>query len=265
MTSSTDSTQRFSNRVADYVNYRPRYPHGVVDFARDTLGLATDDAIADIGSGTGFLAEIFLQNGNIVYGVEPNREMREAGERLLAGYDRFHSVDATAEATTLGDASVRLVTAGQAFHWFDPEAARAEFRRILIPGGHVMLVWNQRRSATTPFLAAYEELLHAYGNDYENVGHRGHVTSDDSDLREFFAPDTMSIEIIPGQIQLFDFEGLKGRVLSSSYMPTAGHARFDAMVSALRDIFAAHQSNGHIRFEHDTMIYYGSLDKDCNN
>src|SRR5688572_24438001 len=167
----TDVTRRFSGRVDNYIRYRPGYPDAIVETLRDDCGLTADSIVADVGSGTGILTEMFLRHGNLVYGVEPNREMREAAERLLAGYDRFRSVAATAEDTTLADASADVITAGQAFHWFDRQRARAEFARILKPRGWVSLIWNVR-SETTPFLTAYEQLLKVYATEYEQVDHR---------------------------------------------------------------------------------------------
>ena len=150
----SDSTRRFSSRVDNYVKYRPSYPPEVVELLAAECGLTPGALVADIGAGTGLLAELFLQNGYRVLGVEPNREMRQAGERLLGDYPHFTSIDGTAEVTTLADKSVDIITAGQAFHWFDREKARAEFARILRPGGWVALVWNERRVDATPFLAA---------------------------------------------------------------------------------------------------------------
>src|SRR6266704_3952779 len=178
-----DPTQRFSNRVENYLRYRPRYPAEILDALKAECGLQVTSLIADVGSGTGFLAEMFLSNGNQVFGIEPNREMREAGEQLLGSYSKFTSVAATAEATTLPEASVDFVTAGQAFHWFDRGRCREEFGRILRPGGWVVLVWNDRRTATTPFLTAYEHLLLTYSADYQQVNHK---RVDATVLREFF-------------------------------------------------------------------------------
>src|SRR5277367_2962064 len=138
----TDSKQRFSSRVADYVRYRPGYPSEALALLKKECGLLSGHAIADVGSGTGFLSELFLKSGNRVYGIEPNKEMREAGEEYLASYDSFASVDASAEATTLEDATIDFVTAGQAFHWFDATAVSREFRRILKPDGWVVVMWN---------------------------------------------------------------------------------------------------------------------------
>ena len=148
----SDSNTRFSDRVADYVRTRPGYPTAVLDILGTETGLNPATVVADVGAGTGLSAELFLRNGNTVFGVEPNREMREAAESLLAGYANFHSVAGSAESTTLPDASVDLIVAGQAFHWFDVPRARAEFRRILRPDGVVVLMWNTRRLDTTPFL-----------------------------------------------------------------------------------------------------------------
>ncbi len=251
----SDSTVRFSSRVAAYVRYRPRYPAAIVPALARECGLAPEAVIADLGSGTGFLAELFLENGNLVYGVEPNREMREAGARLLARYPRFTSVDGRAEATTLAAASVELVTAGQAFHWFDRPAARREFARILKPSGWVVLVWNVRRKTATAFLRAYERLLLEYSIDYRTVDH-SNVT--DEVIADFFAPGTFTVLSFENP-QVFDYDGLEGRLMSSSYVPESGHPNHAPMLAALRGLFAEHQVAGTVTFEHDTRLYVGRL------
>jgi ubiquinone/menaquinone biosynthesis C-methylase UbiE len=250
-----DVTQRFSTRVENYIKYRPGYPPQVLDTLKERCGLTPASVIADVGSGTGILAEIFLRNGNLVYGIEPNREMREAGERLLSGYPNFHSLDAKAEDTTLPDKSVDFVTAGQAFHWFKPAPARSEFSRILKTGGWVVLVWNFRQDATTEFLGAYERMLHTYGTDYAEVQHRGDAT--EANIIEFYG-DPPQLATFPNS-QSFDFEALKGRLLSSSYTPEPGHPNHEPMLHALRTIFDEHQENGRVTFEYDTRLYYGRL------
>src|SRR5713226_3126779 len=147
-----DAKQRFSNRVVDYVRYRPGYPSAVLDLLRSECGLQSSHVIADIGSGTGIMSKLFLENGNRVFGVEPNTEMRQAGEEYLASYDGFSSIEGSAESTTLGDSSIDFVTAGQAFHWFEKEKTRAEFRRILRGKGWVVIAWNDRRMEEAPGL-----------------------------------------------------------------------------------------------------------------
>src|SRR5262245_21384964 len=136
--------ERFTDRVENYVRYRPDYPPGVIEVLEREIGLTPEWKIAEIGSGTGLSSQLFLENGNEVYGVEPNLPMRMAAEHYLAGYEGFHSVAGTAEATTLPAGTMHAVVAAQAFHWFDAAAARVETRRILRFNGWAVLLWNKR-------------------------------------------------------------------------------------------------------------------------
>ncbi len=251
----SNSTTRFSDRVAYYIKYRPGYPAKVITLLNREIGLSPATVIADIGSGTGISSELFLKNGNRVFGVEPNQPMREAAESRLAGYDAFISINGTAEATTLPDASVDLVTAGQAFHWFDPDQARREFMRILKPGGAVALLWNDRRIDTTAFLQAYEAVLLDYATDYREVNHRN--VSDEM-LSRFFGSGGFTKAVLPNS-QLFDYAGLEGRLLSSSYVPAPGHPNYDPMLKRLREIFDAHQMDHCISFDYDTQVFSGRI------
>jgi SAM-dependent methyltransferase len=248
-------TQRFSSRVGNYVKYRPGYPSGVVETLANECGLTGQSVIADIGSGTGILSELFLKNGNRVFGVEPNREMREAGERLLKKYSNFTSVDGTAEATTLPDRSVDFVTAGQAFHWFDRARARREFARIVRLNGWIVLIWNERLTDTSAFLRAYEELLRKYGTDYAAVDHRN---VDAGAIAGFFAPHPFTLRKFENR-QVVDFDGAKGRLLSSSYTPEPAHANYDPMLHEFRSIFDQHQVDGQVAFDYVTRLYFGHL------
>ncbi len=252
-----DPTQRFSSRVDNYVRYRPRYPEAILETLRTDCGFTPESVVADIGSGTGFLTELFLQNGNTVYGVEPNPDMRAAGERLLQSYPGFHSVDARAEATTLPDHSFDLVVAGQAFHWFAPEKTKVEFARIMQPEGWVALVWNGRETSGSPFLVAYEQLLRTYGTDYEQVRHKG---TEENVLAAFFGPGALQKRIFDNQ-QTFDYEGLEGRLRSSSFTPEPGDPRFAPMLDALRDLFDRYQTEGKVTFVYRTVLYYGQPQK----
>jgi SAM-dependent methyltransferase len=252
----TDSTRRFSNRVDDYIRYRPSYPPAIVDLLAEECGLTPDWTIADIGSGPGNLTRLFLDHGAAVVGVEPNREMREAGERLLAGYPRFTSVEGTAEATGLPPASVDLVTAGQAFHWFDAARARQEFVRILRPPRWVALIWNERRVGSTPFLNAYEDLLLRFGSDYSAVRHQD--TASDDKIAAFFGPGGYRLTIFDNR-QLFDLAALQGRVRSSSYAPLPGQPGYDELAAGLERIFAEHQGDGVVSFDYDARLYLGRL------
>jgi ubiquinone/menaquinone biosynthesis C-methylase UbiE len=250
-----DPTQRFSDRVENYVRYRPTYPQAVVETLAVECRLKPASIIADIGSGTGILTKLFLDNGNRVQGVEPNREMREAGERLLVDCAGFASIATTAESTTLPDHSVDFVTAGQAFHWFNREKARAEFTRILKPGGWVVLVWNDRRINSTPFLEAYEKLLLTYTLDYREVSHR---LITDEVIASFFRPGEFKLKIFD-HTRMQDFEGWKGGLLSASYTPQEGHSNYAPMLDELRSLFQAYQVNGMVPAEWDTKMYYGQL------
>lgn len=253
-----NATQRFSSRVENYIKYRPHYPQAVIDYLRDNCQLTPASIVADIGSGTGISSQLFLQNGNLVYGIEPNREMREAGERLLKRYKNFKSIDGVAEATTLANASVDLIVAGQAFHWFDREKAKIEFARILKPQGWVVLIWNDRRTNSTPFLIAYEQLLQTYGTDYGRVNHK---QIDKTIIESFFGTAGYQ-QTSFDNYQNFDFDSLKGRLLSSSYTPEVGHQNYEAMLSELRKIFDTYQVNGNVVFEYDTRVYCGHLNSE---
>lgn len=251
---SKTSTVRFSDRVENYVRYRPGYPRQVLDLLRTECGLEPDHVIADIASGTGIFTKMLLENGNRVFAVEPNAEMREAGQNLLAAYDNLTSVAGTAEDTTLPSESVDFVTAAQAAHWFDRRRARAEFCRILKPGGWCVLIWNERRTATTPFLRNYEQLLLTYGTDYKEVRHERTTAV----IHEFFAPANYQESVFDLR-QRFDYEGTAGRLLSSSYAPLEDHPSHIPMMRELRRIVDAHAQQGWVEFEYNTRVYYGKL------
>jgi len=250
-----DAKQRFSSRVADYVRYRPGYPAALIEVLRRECGLRAEHLIADVGSGTGLLSKVFLDHGNRVIGVEPNAEMRAAGDEFLAGYEKFTSITGSSEATTLDDASVDFVTAGQAFHWFEPIGTRREFVRILKPNGWAVMIWNDRRIGETAFGRAYEDLLVRYSTDYTKVKDAYPETHD---MEEFFGKGNLRRYELPN-FQEFDFAGLAGRLRSSSYAPREGDARFEPMMALLREVFDANQTNDKVRMDYTTQIYAGHL------
>jgi SAM-dependent methyltransferase len=251
---SKSPTARFSDRVENYVRFRPGYPPEVLDLLRAECGLEPSHIVADIASGTGAFTRLLLENGDSVFAVEPNPEMREMGLHQLESYDRFVSVAGTAEETTLRSGSVDFVTAAQAAHWFDLPRARAEFGRILKTEGWCVLIWNERRTVETPFLQAYEELLLTYATDYKEVRHEGTTAI----IYEFFAP-VLCEERVFSLRQQFDFEGVAGRLLSSSYAPLEGHPSHAPMMQELRRIFRAHAVDDIVEFEYNTRVFYGKL------
>ena len=250
----SNATSRFSDRVDNYVRYRPGYPAEALELLKAECGLNRDHVVADIASGTGIWTRMLLENGNRVFGVEPNAEMRLAGEQFLAAFSNFTSVAGKAEATTLSGQTFDLLTSAQAAHWFDRPRARREFARILKPGGWLVLLWNERILDGTPFLRAYEQLLLTFGTDYESVRHERTTES----VNEFFDPLPYHARVFP-MAQSFDYAGLEGRLLSSSYAPGPGHPKHEPMLRALRGIFEEHALEGRVSFEYKTRVYFGRL------
>lgn len=243
------STARFSNRVGDYVRYRPGYPKQLLTALERMVGLTCDWRVADIGSGTGKLSELFLAYGCHVTGVEPNAEMRVAAEQLLGRNPDFRSVDGTAEHTGLAAGRYDLIAAGQAFHWFDAEAARAEFRRLLSERGWVALIWNDRRVGGTPFLDAYDALLRSQ-EEYSKAGHKG-----PKKIEGFFEKEPLTFTLLT--TQEFGWAGLLGRSLSSSYVPLEGQPGHAEFVRSLRELYDSTQLDGKVAFLYDTQMFVG--------
>ncbi len=264
----TTVTDRFSDRVQNYVKFRPHYPEELVALLLNEKIISTDSVIADIGSGTGISAELFLKNNFKVFGVEPNELMRLAAETILNEYlenKKFISVNASAEHTTLENKSIDAIISAQAFHWFKQDEFKLECKRILKPTGKIILMWNDRRTESTDFLKVYEDFLQMFGTDYKEVNHKN--VQDKKIFDNFFACPNDGVERGEGNYKEFtlfnfqdvDFEGLKGRVLSSSYMPNESHADYTHMINTLKKIFIRYQENGKVRLEYDTKIYSGTI------
>jgi len=246
-----NTVTRFSNRVSNYVKYRPGYPPEVLALFKNEMGLTRNSVMADIGSGTGLSAKLFLENDSTVYGVEPNAAMREAAQLYLKAFPNFISHDGTAENTNLDDASMDFVIAAQAFHWFDSERTRTEFQRVLKPGGYIGLLWNERQLDTTQFLREYEKFLLRHARDYEKVRHEN---IDQEKLADFFQAK-YKFATFPNE-QVFDLNGLRGRLLSASYMPADDDPSFPALEKELSELFAKYAEDGRIKVFYDTNIYY---------
>ncbi len=248
------STERFSNRVENYVKFRPNYPTEVLQIFRDEMNLQPSSIIADIGSGTGISTKIFLENGNEVFGIEPNQAMREASEVFLQDFPNFYPINGTAENTTLEDNTVDFIIAAQAFHWFDKAKTRMEFRRILRDNGFTALIWNERQLDSNDFLREYEQFLIKFGSDYKQVRHEN---VSENKIADFFGKTFRKKTLLNSQT--LDFNGLKGRVLSSSYMPSAEDTSFGEMEKELKQLFTRFQKNDTIEILYDTNIYFGQL------
>lgn len=247
-------TERFSSRAEDYARYRPSYPRAVVELLQARCALTARSVVADVGSGTGILTELLLASGAQVIGIEPNAAMRAAAEAHLAAAARFRSVAATAEATTLAAASVDLWVAGQAFHWFDVDPSRREALRVLRQGGCAALVWNERPQEARGFLADYEALLLQHAAEYAQITAS---RADAASMQRFFG-GPMECAEFPNQ-QSLDFDGLKGRLMSSSYAPEPGHPQHEPMLAGLGELFRRHARDGRTVFPYRTLVYFGPL------
>ena len=250
-----NSTTRFSDRVDRYIKYRPGYPDEIYAYLQTEAGLKPGAEIADLGSGTGLLSKLFLANRHTVYGIEPNADMRAAGEKFLKGEEKFISLNGQAEKIPLSKQSVDFVIAGQAFHWFDPHKSKIEVKRILRPGGQVALIWNSWEGKLSPFLEGYEELLINFGTDYNKVNRN--TNSENSILDFFGSSQTRYAEF--SNVQHFDFDGLQGRLLSSSYAPLEDHPNYRAMIDKLLSLYEHHVQDGKVRFDYRTTVYHAEM------
>jgi SAM-dependent methyltransferase len=246
--------ERFSNRAEDYARSRPGYPPAAIDLLAARCGLSASAVVADIGSGTGLLTEPLLERAAQVFAVEPNAPMRAAAEARLGGRARFHSVNGTAEATTLAPLSIDLIVVGQALHWFDVPRARREALRIIRSGGCGALLWNERPADPGPFLADYEALLLRRAAEYAQIKAR---RAEEASMRGFLG-EGMERASFPNQ-QTFDFEGLKGRLLSSSYAPEPGDPQFQPLLAELQALFQRHERGGRVVFPYQTLVYFAPL------
>ncbi|TBV12009.1 class I SAM-dependent methyltransferase [Stutzerimonas kirkiae] len=250
----SDSRQRFTDRVQDYVRFRPSYPANLVDFLH-AHGVEPAAKIVDIGAGTGIASKLLLDARHPLTAVEPNDAMRAAAQAWLGEYPGYTSVTGSAEHSGLPDACADLIIAAQAFHWFDPDGCRREFKRLLRPDGQVALFWNSRRLRGSAFLEGYEDLLRQHGTDYTDVAER---YPDAEQVADWFQGGLQTQTCIDNS-QRLDYQSLKGRLLSSSYAPKPDHPGYPAMLAALERLFDETQRDGHIDFDYDTEVYLGRL------
>jgi len=248
-------TERFSGRVEAYRRYRSGYSREIVPLLGERCGLTRDSIVADIGAGTGMLGELFLENGNRVFAVEPNAEMRAACEQLVERYPLLTCIDGTAEETRLADHSIDFIAVGRALHWFDQDKCRPEFARILREGGWVVLASQGPHARTERVVRDFQTILKEHGIDFARLRHRYDI---ESAARRLFAG---------GEFQEAEFysteemthEDLEGFVLSLSVTPQPDHPGFPAMRRALQEYFARYQSGGKLRMPVTCKIHFGRL------
>ncbi|MFB6351839.1 MAG: class I SAM-dependent methyltransferase [Bradymonadaceae bacterium] len=247
--------KRFSPRAAEYTRHRPEYPPALLDFLEEQGWIGIGTEVADVGAGTGIFTEQLIGKGCEVWAVEPNGAMLSMAQNRLQSRSQFHGVPADAEDIRMDDRTVDLVCVAQALHWFDLEAARSEFERILRKPERVALLWNIRDREASPFMAGFEDLIAEYGIDYEAVyerfddyiGDLDNFFGDSYDHRTFDHPQTVGEQ------------DLIGLVTSYSYMPRPNNENFDEMIESLRELFADHADGGTVDIQYDTELYYGLL------
>ena len=248
------SSDRFLGRVDAYARHRPSYPASAIDLLATHCGLKPGTDVVDLGSGTGILSALLLQRGARVFGIEPNREMRAYSDHALGG--EFRSESGTAENTRMPDRFFDLLVAGQAFHWFDPQKARVEALRILKPSAWAALFWNERQTGVIPFLEDYEALLRRYAPEYDAVTR---LRAEEGGIGQFFGRRPQ-LATFPNQ-QLLDFDGLAGRVMSSSYAPMPDRPEHEPLMAGLKEVFDRHQRDGKVVFLYQTLVYFGQPDR----
>ncbi|GAB4384659.1 MAG: class I SAM-dependent methyltransferase [Phycisphaerales bacterium] len=238
-------THRFSQRVDDYVRYRPDYPQAAIDAIFEGMGFASLLTVADVGAGTGILSRQLAARGALVVAVEPNPEMRAA----CTAHERILLQDGTAEATGLKDHSVDLITCGQAFHWFDTEKALAEFRRVIRGLGRLAIMWNTRDvddPVTTGYTAAIRKASDEHPAESRMDDVRGFEDSAYfTDLRALTFP----------HVQWLTLDGLIGRARSASYCPTSG-PKYRTLMDELTALHARHADpKGRVALRYVTKLF----------
>jgi len=250
-----NSTSRFSDRVNNYVKYRPGYPPEVISYLEKECRLSVGSVVADVGSGTGIFTKLLLEKGYTVYAVEPNEPMRQAADEQLGNYPGYHSTNGTAGATGLPPKTTDLIVCAQAFHWFNTPGTKVEFKRILKPGGHVALIWNNRDVEADAFATAYELLLQQQSGDYERVNHQN---LSETDFVNFYRDGKYSLVKFHNQ-QVFDFEELAGRAFSSSYVPAEETEAGQHFKTSLQELFDCYNRHGKVVFRYQTEVYLGKV------
>jgi ubiquinone/menaquinone biosynthesis C-methylase UbiE len=251
----SDPTKRFSDRVDNYVKYRPGYPPKVLEYLKDKCNLLNQSIIADVGAGTGIFTKLLLEADYQVYAVEPNEAMRNASVEQLSAYKKFKAINGKAESTTLSGQSIDLIVCAQAFHWFSNEATRVEFNRILKDNGKTALIWNNRITDADDFATAYNALLKNDSVDYNKVNHQN---ISDINFKAFFKDGKYVLKKFPN-VQVFDLDGLTGRAFSSSYVPPQDTDKGKVFLKLLKELFNKYNSNGHVSFHYQTEIYWGQV------
>ncbi len=227
----------FARSADAYERGRPEYPAEAIGFLVGLL--PAQPVVLDLAAGTGKLTRPLLDAGLRVVAVEPVAEMRAA---LPAGAE---ALEGTAEAIPLGAGSVDAVTVGQAFHWFDGDAALAEIARVLRPDGLLALLWN-RRVADDPVNQAIEDLVGPYRA--ATPSHRSGAWRDAFSRTKSFSP---LVEAAFDNVLEQDADGLEARVGSISFIASLEPAARERVRERARAI----AGSGVVTIPYRTEVY----------
>ncbi len=252
----TPNKLAFTDRAHFYARGRPTYPPMILDLLRSHCNLCAKSSVADVGSGTGAFCELLLQSGARVFGVEPDRQMREHAERALSSCTRFVSVEGAAEATMLPDRSIDILTAAQSFHWFDLRMFRHEAGRILRGAGWTMIVDNRRRRETDFEIALFGLQKEFAERQGENV--MDPLPSQETAMRDLFGATSYEKSVFPHE-QNLDWQTLIARLLSNSTVPAVGQPECTSMMTELRALFERFQAGGCVVQGYLAEVFCGRL------
>lgn len=249
-------TNRFSGLAEVYAKCRPSYPAETITFIVHHCGLTRDSTVVDIGAGTGISSRLMAGQGPTVIGIEPNDDMRTQAERESIDVESLSYLKGTAEETLLLDKVADVVLCAQAFHWFRPEESLAEFKRILKPGGWVVLMWNERDESDR-FTKAYGDLLRQLPDTLSVEVPRGRAGQALLDSKIF---SKQQLKEFHGNKQVVDADGLIGRAFSASYAPK-GAMESEQFTMKLRQLFKEFQQDGKVSLRYQTNLYIGQSTK----
>lgn len=238
-----------------YDAHRPSYPAAAMTMLTNLGALSPQSVVADVGSGTGIFSKVLLDNGCRVFGVEPLVELSEVANVRLADHLRFTNILGSAEETSLDDSSVDLVTAASALHWFDADAARNEFRRILREPGWTAALWNFRMTGDSAFDKAFDRLWR------REFGPPPAATRREIECviaPRFFSNSTFERYAFENPL-LCNEDGLVGLAASSSHAPGRDDPKWLEVEQHIRRLHRLHQREGLVQVSYETMMYCGRL------
>ncbi len=246
--------QKFDKKGKIYAKARPGYPRELFEHLIENNIISNDSTVADIGSGTGLFTMRLSPLVGKIFAVEPNSDMRRVAEEKYKEYNNIVSVDGTAEKTSLGEKSVDFVTVAQAFHWFDRQSFKAECQRILKPGNKILLVWNDRDTASELIKENYE-INRRFCPDFK--GSSNGIDFDREAFTDFFEGD---FEVVNFRNDLiYNLDAFVARCLSSSYAPKQGDASYEPYVRALEELFGRYKADGTVPYPYITRCYIGNV------